>query len=198
MQHSLKPIGYRRAHPHRHLRMQKTLMASALAFFALTAQAGTSTSFSNFDSPGLEKALHLPAFSQHFKDPKERNRRWSEEHPGIGIEWRDRRNDGTVLKYSTGIVRDSFSVWGGYAGVSWQKELYASTTWRIDAGATALLWYRALKFEGSPELVPGVAPVLSLEHVPTGVGVNVFVVAPAKIGSWRIHGATIAQFTKTF
>lgn len=178
--------------------MQKTLLASAFALLALTAHADPNTPALDLEAPGFEKALHLPAFSHHFRDPKGRNRRWSEEHPGIGLEWRDRRNDGTVLKYSAGVVRDSFKVWGGYAGVSWQKEFQVSSTWRAEAGATALLWYRAMKFDSDPELVLGAAPMLSVEHIPTGLGMNVFVVPSAKIGSRRLIGATIVQLTKTF
>lgn len=185
--------------------MRKLLTSALLALaFAATphAQAQVTTS-----DPALmwdltsqaNLALQLPGMSHHFEEPKEPGRRWNENNTGIGLEWRSPvGTNGWTNKTTVGLMRDSHGKWGGYGGYAWQYRLVDGASWQLDAGAGAFLFYRTVKFDGKLKLVPGVLPVLSIEHKPSGYGMNVLFVPNVKIGNYDMPAVLYAQFTKRF
>jgi hypothetical protein len=145
-------------------------------------------------------AVQLPGMSYHFQDPEATDRKWNETHLGIGIEWRSKWNDNDwVFKKSLGLMRDSVESWGAHGGLVWQKEfLPDSTTWSAALGPGLFAFYRALHFDGKREWLPAILPVLSLEHRPSGFGLNVLYVPHFKTRDGEMPAVLFAQFTKRF
>jgi hypothetical protein len=136
-------------------------------------------------------------------------RRWNQKNLELGAEY-DIRNatTKTVQRYYVGAVVDSFFKPGVYVGTSYQKTLYDGPRFRLDAGATAMLWWRTVAGEMVPaqlpvvetavplvstegeslwietlrrRVVPAVLPVVSIEDKSLGVGVNISFVPKIQI-----------------
>ena len=72
------------------------------------------------------------------------------------------------------VQRDSFGATGAFAGVIASREWRGDTfDWRLGLGALA--FYRAKTSRPDMETLVGVLPVASVEHRPSGVGVNLAV-----------------------
>lgn len=176
------------------------ILAAALLSLAFTTNASAQVEDLRWDLSGKPTlAIQLPGLSHHFNEPEAQGRKWNETHLGLGLEWRTKWNDnGWAFKRSIGLMRDSVSMWGGYGGLVWQKKLLAHATWRVELGGGAFLFYRSMQFEGARGWVPAVLPVLSLEHKPTKVGVNILAVPRFKTSSGEMPAVIYAQFTKSF
>lgn len=127
-------------------------------------------------------------------------RRWNETNLGLGVEY-NLRNPGTgvLRKYYAGTVVDSYFKTGAYAGTSYQWTLHYGPRLRVEAGASAMLWWRTVA-EGDDQLrrrvVPLVLPVLSVEDRKTGIGANVSFVPRIQMhGQEYSVNTLILQFT---
>lgn len=137
-------------------------------------------------------------------------RQWNQKNLELGTEY-DVRNATakTVQRYYVGAVVDSFFKPGMYVGASYQKTFYDGPRFRVDAGTTAMLWWRTVSgdlvppqlpaaAEGTAPLVttgdqslwsetlrrrvvPAVLPVISIEDKNLGAGVNISFVPKIQI-----------------
>lgn len=119
--------------------------------------------------------VQLPGFSHHFSAPAAAGRKWNEKNYGAGLELRDPINDPNWTGWSTlesaGLMKDSLGVWGGYAGVAWQKR-FLDAKYTLDFGPSFWLLWRTLDFDGPHLLIPIVLPSLSVENKADGWGMN--------------------------
>lgn len=144
-------------------------------------------------------ALLLPGMSHHFQGPQDTSRKWNETHAGLGLETRSKwNNSGWYFKKAAGVMRDSVESWGAYAGAVWQKRVFESASWTVDAGGGLFLFYRALHFDGEHLLLPGVLPVLSVEYKNTGTGLNMLYVPQFKTDAGEMPAVVFAQLTQRF
>jgi hypothetical protein len=145
-------------------------------------------------------AVQLIGFSHHFDSPESPNRKWNEFNPGLGIE-RTTAMDGSFQGWRQrmmgGTLRDSLGEWGLYTGVVWQKRLLQGNV-EVDAGGGAFLLWRALKFDGPRKLFPAPMPVVSVRHVPSGIGVNFTAMPRFTTSQGTHHGYVFAQGTVNF
>lgn len=180
------------------------------ALFTLLLSLCSFTSSAAADTPAGEElrwdlsnrpavAIILPGMSHHFQAPKNTTRKWNETHAGIGLETRSKWGDnGWIFKKAVGIMRDSVESWGAYGGAVWQKRVLESPSWVVDAGGGAFLFYRALHFDGERMWLPGLLPVVSVEHKSTGIGLNVLYVPNFQTDAGEMPAVIFAQLTKRF
>lgn len=144
-------------------------------------------------------ALLLPGMSHHFQEPENPSREWNETHAGLGLEWRAKWNEtGWYFKRAVGLMKDSIGSWGAYGGAVWQKRVFESDTWAIEAGGGVFLFYRALHFDGEHMWLPGALPVLSLEHLRSGLGLNIVYVPHFKTNAGEMPAVLYGQLTQRF
>jgi hypothetical protein len=72
--------------------------------------------------PRVTHEVQLAGVSHHFSAPRAVGREWNEQHDGLGVQ-RSRLEDGRVLRYSAGYMRDSHGKQGLYAGLSLSRHL---------------------------------------------------------------------------
>jgi hypothetical protein len=144
-------------------------------------------------------AILLPGMSHHFQPPQATNRKWNETHAGLGLETRSKWDEtGWYFKAAGGVMRDSVESWGLYGGAVWQKRVFESPSWTIDAGGGLFIFYRALHFDGERMWLPGTLPVLSLDYKPTGTGLNILYVPNFKTNAGEMPAVLFAQLTQGF
>lgn len=129
-------------------------------------------------------ALLLPGMSHHFQEPDTPSREWNE--------------TGWYFKRAVGLMKDSVGSWGAYGGAVWQKRVFESDTWAIEAGGGVFLFYRALHFDGEHMWLPGALPVLSLEHLRSGLGLNIVYVPHFKTNAGEMPAVLYGQLTQRF
>jgi hypothetical protein len=145
-------------------------------------------------------AVQLSGASHHFEDPEQAGRKWSEINPGLGVERTTPMSgyfDGWRQRDMGGELRDSIGKWGLYAGVVWQKRLLEGNV-EVDAGAGPFVFWRALRFDDKRVLFAAPVPVLSLRHVPSGIGLNMTVVPHFKTSAGTMPSFVFAQATVNF
>lgn len=141
--------------------------------------------------------LLLPGVSHHFQAPENSSRKWNQAHAGVGLARRSKWDEpGWYFKTAAGVMRDSVESWGAYGGVAWQYRVFDDASWLVDAGAGGFLFYRALKFDGPRVWLPGVLPVLSVEHKRTGLGINVLYVPNVRVDAGEMPAVIFVQLTK--
>jgi len=102
------------------------------------------------------------------------NHQWNQTNAELGIEY-DRRFDTTVERFYAGSVVDSYYKPGVYLGAAYQWSLYRSNRFNVDAGATAMLWWRSVPNDDGSirrRWLPVGLPVLSIEDKKLGIGTN--------------------------
>lgn len=177
-----------------------SLLLSLMAFAANAAQdtpAGEELRWDLSNRPAV--AIILPGMSRHFQAPENTARKWNETHAGLGLESRSKWDDnGWYFKKAIGVMRDSVESWGAYGGAVWQKRIYEDASLVVDAGGGVFLFYRALHFDGEHLWLPGLLPVLSVEHKSTGIGLNILYVPHFKTDAGEMPAVLFAQLTKLF
>lgn len=159
------------------------------------APAGETLAWDLESRPAL--TLLLPGMSHHFDAPEDSARRWNETHAGLGLAWRSKWDEtGWYLKTAIGTMHDSVESWGAYGGVAWQYRMFDGASWLVDAGGGIFLFYRAVQFDGPHIWLPGALPVLSAEHRPTGLGLNVLYVPNVKFDAGEMPSVIYVQLTK--
>ena len=167
---------------------------AALAFLTANAHATPSTGALGNPEPRphlkietqRNVAFQLPGMSHHFSAPENPHTKWNERNLGFGFEFRDAIDDpdwaGWSRKTTLGAMQDSLGAWGLYTGMTLQKRL-ASSPITVDFGPGAFLFWRTFETDGPHRLMPAVLPVLSFEHRPTGIGLNMLFVPHLQLGS---------------
>jgi hypothetical protein len=122
--------------------------------------------------------LHTGGLSHHFAPTHAAGRQWNEQHPGLGLERRETDRADWHWRQSAGIVQDSRSFWGGYAGAAWMKEWRAPGAASLGLGLGAFAFYRSVSWSGRRAWVPALLPTLSLGLLDDRLGVNLMVVPP--------------------
>lgn len=122
--------------------------------------------------------LHTAGVSHHFEQTRAAGRQWNEQHPGLGLERREGDPADWNWRQSVGVMQDSRSVWGGYAGASLMKEWRAPGAASVGLGLGAFTFYRSVSWSGRRALVPALLPTLSLGLLDDRLGVNLMLVPP--------------------
>lgn len=122
-------------------------------------------------------SLLLAGYAHHFREERCRSCR-RDFVPGIGLAWDAARHSALPLTLSVvgGVQNDSYGATGGYAGAvaayGWSG---AGLEWKAGLGAFA--FYRAKNSHRDMETVVTALPTLSIEHAPSGWGLDM-ILAP--------------------
>lgn len=152
------------------IRQLIALTGTALALMAATPRAQADETAAPAARTAQESQsqlwLHLPALSHHFQPPLNPNRHWNQQHAAIGVElaepW-DALGTRWTRRWTGGLLRDSLYSWGSYAGVAATHEVAQLGPLKVEAGASALVFYRRMDFEGKRQVVPAVLPMATVE-----------------------------------
>lgn len=120
--------------------------------------------------------MHTGGLSHHFEPTRAANREWREQHPGLGLERRSSDGDGRDVRWTGGVMQDSRSFWGGYAGAAYVKNWRWSGVAEAGLGIGAYAFYRSTNWRGDMKLVPAVLPSASFNLLDNTVGMNVIYV----------------------
>jgi hypothetical protein len=153
--------------------------------------------------PARNIRIQLPGFSHHFSEPAaaKYGKKWNEKNYGAGIELRDPIeaagwNKWSVLE-SAGFMKDSLGAWGSYAGAALQKRLINSD-YTVDFGPSFWILYRTFDFGGPHLLTPAILPSLSIDHKPSGWGVNSILIPGFKWDNREMPTVLWVGITKAF
>ena len=137
----------------------------------------------------------LSFFQKPYQVPKHA---WDQHNWELGLE-RDKRYADHVERAFAGAVVDSYYKPGLYAGEAYEWTLASTQHFYVDAGGTALLWWRSVPDATGDirrRVVPVVMPALSIEDKKLGVGVNLtFVPAIRLNGTQYAVDTLIMQIT---
>lgn len=166
-------------------------MALAPATFADTESIAT------LPSPW---ALQVSGTAQHFRQPENARRTWNQRNWGIGLQYEQLERDPSWTRlYSVGSMKDSLGVGGGYAGVTEFKELFVKKSVKVQAGLGLFALWRTFKWSGNHTLVVAPLPVIHVEDLRTGLGLNLLIAPPLSFGSGEgLPGFAFFQLTKRF
>ncbi len=143
-----------------HRSADSTVSASA------PAPMSTSSTEGSQGDTASQMWLHLPAVSHHFQPPLNPNRHWNQQHAALGVElaepW-EALNTRWTRRWTAGLLRDSLYSWGAYGGVAATHEVTRLGPLKFEAGASALVFYRRMAFEGKRYPVPAVLPMVTAE-----------------------------------
>lgn len=146
-------------------------LACALAAISVCASAAEAPSES--EPPAKASwALEVSGFSHHSHPPSGRLavKEWNEQNWGLGLEYRHPLKDGYWVKGTGGVLLDSTDVWSAYFGAVLQKRVIDGT-FSVDLGVGTFLFYRGFE-SGKKAWIAAPLPVISVEHEPSGVGLN--------------------------
>lgn len=122
--------------------------------------------------------LQTVGASHHFRETEAAGRTWNQRHGGLGIERREDLEGAASLRLSGGLLEDSRSFWGGYAGATYLKEWRDRGNWSAGIGMGGFLFYRSVSWRGDRQLVPGVLPTARFGLLDDRVGINLLYVPP--------------------
>lgn len=143
-------------------------------------------------------SLVVSGISHHFKDPKGAGREFNESNLGLGLQYDHPLTPKLGLRPFVGTLRDSFNGEGWYAGTFLTYELLANERWSFKPMAGLYTAYRAKNFDRDMYQLTTIAPAFSLEHKPSGWGVNVMVAPPQVRLNKSFVGFVFVQATKRF
>ena len=121
----------------------------------------------------VEWFVQTGGVSHHFSETQAPGRRWNEQHPGLGLERRAIDDEGWQVRWTGGVMQDSRSIWGGYAGAAYLRRWHADGGAEISAGAGTYAFYRSTSWSGKMTVVPAVLPTASIGLLQNRVGLNV-------------------------
>lgn len=138
--------------------------------------------------------MHAGGLSYHLEPTRAEGRQWNQVHPGVGFESRRSLETGWSVHRAVGVMQDSRSVWGGYAGMGWLHRWNLGDAASLSAGAGAYALYRSVSWSGERALVPALLPTATLDLPRQGVGLNVVIVPPMKTFGAETVPAVMVQF----
>lgn len=189
------------------LALLAVLAASAPALSATTPELRAPLpSEPGYDAEaGGRFALQLSGISHHFEASPRTGHAWNELNTGLGLQyraaapWLGRR---WSLLVGGGTLKDSFGVHGGYAAAVPQFRLLTAGGVSARLGLGMQLSRRGMYYADTDavrtETVLHPVPVLSVEHAPSGLGVNIVAAPGVSIGKTSTQPFVFAQLTKAF
>lgn len=177
-EHSRPPCGW----------IAATLLGWAAWAGGVQAQAPTSDQW----------LLHTGGLSRHFAQTRAPGRQWNEQHPGLGLERRQADGGAWRWRQSVGLVQDSRSVWGGYAGAALMRAWRVAGSASVGVGLGGYAFYRSVDWSGQRAWVPALLPTLSLGLLDDRLGVNVMLVPPVGPTGDRRAALVFLQTTYRF
>jgi hypothetical protein len=144
--------------------------------------------------------LQMSGTAQHFKEPENERRRWNQKNWGLGVQYEQAESwPGWTRVYSAGYMKDSLGVGGLYAGVVELNELGVVQSVQFQAGIGLFGLWRTFGWKPEHKFVVAPLPVMHVEDLRTGVGLNVLVTPPVSFGSdKKVPGFAFFQLTKRF
>lgn len=147
--------------------------------------------------------VSLGGFTHHARQTLAPGQQWQDVHPGIGLQ---RRLNGmpwpTVGADSSwksrvlfGTMEDSRGFLGSYGGISIMREIAHVGTLRLEAGLSAVTYYRSSSWNGNMHFVPAILPTLSLVGYRTGLGLDLSWVPPVTAKNTGSVSTLLLQFT---
>lgn len=140
----------------------------------------------------------VSGISHHFKDPKGEGREFNERNAGIGLQYDHPLTEKLGVRPFVGTLRDSFNGNGWYAGTFLTYELLANERWSFKPMAGLYTAHRAKNFDRDMYQLTTIAPAFSLEHKPSGLGVNIMVAPPQVKLNKSFVGFVFVQGTMRF
>ena len=142
--------------------------------------------------------LHTGGLSHHFEQTDASGRQWNENHPGIGLEYRQRRSARWDARYTLGFMQDSREQPGGYAGAAYVRQFNRNGDFSPAIGIGAYAFYRSRSWNGDMTLVPAILPTVSFGLFKNRVGVNILTIPKVSLFGKRSTPLIFAQFTFRF
>lgn len=147
--------------------------------------------------------VSLGGFSQHARETLAPGRQWQEVHPGIGLQRRLNRMPWTTVGVDSnwksrvlfGTMEDSRGFLGSYGGISIMREIAHVGTLRLEAGLSAVTYYRSSSWSGDMHFVPAILPTLSLVGYRTGLGLDLSWAPPVTAQNTGSVSTLLLQFT---
>lgn len=144
--------------------------------------------------------LQISGYTHHFKGTGRRAYpSWNNVNTGLGVQYDALRSPES--RWSTigaaGIMKDSFGVYGAYAGAA---EMYRLNEHRIQAkiGGGLFLLYRAFDWGDKRQSALMIAPIISIEDTHSGLGINITGSPSVNYGNKRIVSFVFVQGTFRF
>ena len=179
---------------------------AAVAFSFGLACAAASACEANCDELSRERReewhLNVGGVSSHSHETGANGHRWSETHPGVGIEQRlsglpwsyTFEGDPWRTSYALSIFADSRKFWTFSAGASLTHRVSQTDQARIDAGAGVFLFYRSASWNGRMHWVPALLPMLTVSDLRSPWGANLLL-RPLGSGEKSAPGTIYVQVT---
>ncbi|MFK7967261.1 MAG: hypothetical protein AB8C46_25155 [Burkholderiaceae bacterium] len=139
--------------------------------------------------------MHTGGLSRHFEQTDASGREWNENHPGIGLEFRQRRSARWDARYTVGFMQDSREQPGGYAGAAYVRQFNRNGDFSAAIGVGAYAFYRSRSWNGEMTLVPAILPTVSFGLFKNRVGVNILTIPKVSLFGKRSTPLVFAQFT---
>jgi len=170
------------------------LLASGLL---LSGAAAAQSPLANLSNGGNSSQwhLHTGGLSRHFDQTDAGGRQWNENHPGIGLEYRQRRSSRWDTRYTVGLMQDSREHPGGYAGAAYVRQFNRNGDFSAAIGVGAYAFYRSRSWNGDMTVVPALLPTLSFGLFKNRVGVNILTIPKVSLFGRRSTPLVFAQFT---
>ncbi len=141
--------------------------------------------------------VHTGGLSYHFQDTRAPDRKWRDQHAGLGFERRRDDGDGMEMRWTGGVMQDSRSYWGGYAGAAYMKRWRWNGVADTGLGVGAYAIYRSKNWRGDMALVPAVLPSASINSIDHSIGFN-FIYVPKLGGSEATPSVLFTQMVVSF
>ncbi len=141
--------------------------------------------------------VHTGGLSYHFQDTRAPDRKWRDQHAGLGFERRRDDGEGMELRWPGGVMQDSRSYWGGYAGAAYMKRWRWTGVADTGLGVGAYAIYRSKNWRGDMALVPAVLPSASINSIDHSIGFN-FIYVPKLGGSEATPSVLFTQMVVSF
>ncbi|MFZ2652303.1 MAG: hypothetical protein WA210_19570 [Burkholderiaceae bacterium] len=142
--------------------------------------------------------MHAGGLSYHFEQTHAANRQWREQHAGLGVE--RRANDGNAMewRWAGGLMQDSRSFWGGYAGTAYMRRWHWAGVGETGLGLGAYAIYRSSNWRGDMKLTPGLLPTASINMFDNRFGFNIIYIPPLAGGGEKLPSVVHAQMVVRF
>jgi hypothetical protein len=174
--------------------MKKTRTPTAyLALAYLLCLLPDATRAGDFESSPW--GLQVSGFSHHFQSTRNRSHpSWNSHNFGLGLQydlWRNADSPWTTVG-SLGFMKDSYDVYGYYAGVAQLYRLLDSRI-KVKFGIGALAAHRAFGWNREKEFGLLLMPVLSIEDGRSGLGANITGSPSIRYGNRKIVSFVFIQ-----
>ena len=138
--------------------------------------------------------LQTGGVSHHFVQTGASDKQWSQNHPGIGFEYRTDVRSKWGRRLAIGLMRDSRDYAGGYAGAAYMRQFNVNGDFNAALGLGAFAFYRSSSWNGERTIVPAILPTLSLGLFKNRLSVNVMAIPKVSAFGRKTTPLVFAQF----